>query len=144
MDWSPLTAIRATVLDGEMTSKHIPRLDSPSETNLLKFEEWWNETVYENKRGKLTRATLLRTLRDQEGGAHFDSTVSDHAYIDLKARSNWRQIVSKDGVESASPIGQAELATARQIAYEVDYSLANADHFDTISGFSTGLHFKQS
>lgn len=141
--WHPLTSIEMTVGDGVVVSRHKPKLDAPIGKWFLRFEEWWNEPVYTNGDRELTRSTLLRTLRDQEGGAHFDPVVSDSAYVAFKAGRDWRQVVSVGGIETEQPIGQAELATARQIAYEIEYSLANSDDiYNRVLRFTTELDFE--
>jgi hypothetical protein len=44
----------------------------------LTFDEWWNEQVlFDGTSLKLTRADIVRILRDKDGGAHYDANVSD-------------------------------------------------------------------
>ena len=43
----------------------------------LPFDEWWNERVVVTNQHELTRAQIVRILRDKNGGAHFDVQVDD-------------------------------------------------------------------
>lgn len=114
MTWTPLVFMRST---GEC----LPHLSDPIPGfKKIPFQQWWEESVYEDGNLKLSRSLLLRTLRDQEGGSHYDSEVSDDAYKLMKNGAGW-YIRLADGTEH--PFGDVELATARQIAYEAEQSL---------------------
>lgn len=64
-DWT------AELLPTEVSSLH-PRLG---------LDDWWNECVLKDQSGlALTRDTLIRSIRDQDGGAHFDSDLKDNSY----------------------------------------------------------------
>ena len=44
----------------------------------LKFDEWWNEIVLSDSSGKdLSRENIIRILRDKNGGAHYDASITD-------------------------------------------------------------------
>lgn len=46
---------------------------------------WWNEIIYTFEEGKtLTRLGLVKSLRDQDGGAHVDDALSDKQYQLIK------------------------------------------------------------
>ncbi|NNU66544.1 hypothetical protein G9X67_14800 [Rhizobium sp. WYCCWR 11152] len=92
----------------------------PSRARFIQFDEWWNESVYEDGELKLTRSVLLRTIRDQDGGSHYDPDLSDEAYKLMKGGAGW-YFQGENGAEY--PMEDAELTTARQIAYEVEMSL---------------------
>ena len=117
LTWSPLIMMQM----GPMGASYAPVLDAPFiEKRHTPFQEWWDETVYEDGDYNLTRSILLRTLRDQDGGSHYDADVSDQAYKLLKRGAGW-VAQTEDGEEHA--IGDAELASTRQIAFEVEETL---------------------
>jgi hypothetical protein len=43
----------------------------------LTFDKWWDEKVIQNSKSCLSRAEIVRILRDKNGGAHFDPVVED-------------------------------------------------------------------
>lgn len=46
--------------------------------NMLKFDDWWKQTVFNvGERKNLSRADLVRLFRDKDGGAHYNSSVED-------------------------------------------------------------------
>lgn len=71
----------------------------------------------------LTRRRLVHTLRNQDGGSHLDSTITDPAYVRV-AKGNefsWNfSTPSGGGVLKGS-----HLATMRQIAWEIQSTLTN-------------------
>lgn len=118
LPWSPMVMIVGGL------SGYKPIMDAPlGRSEFIAFEDWWNETVYEDGPLKLSRSVLLRTLRDQDGGSHYDPEISDGAYKLMKGGAGWF-MVAGDGTEL--PMSSAELATARQIAYEVITTFSNA------------------
>ena len=115
LTWHPL--IMFVIGSG---ARYEPQLETHSYSNFMPFDDWWNESVYEDGNLTLTRSVLLRTLRDQDGGSHYDPEISDKAYKLMKSGAGWG-FMTPDGSEH--PMEDAELATVRQIAYEVEITL---------------------
>lgn len=123
LPWTPLVYSRTIVSSTAPRASSIfkPILDAPfGGSQYLPFEEWWAEVIYEAKGEKLSRGDLLRTLRDQDGGSHYDNEITDPAYTSLKDGAGW--ILTVDG--ETREVSGAATASARQIAYELEQSLA--------------------
>ena len=119
-----------------------------TEKNFLSFNKWYEEIVFENGHLKQKRKNLIFTLRSQAGGAHVDSEIKDEAFQFLSSKSQW--VISSNGPGTAKdaagnevpcppelehvfdgldgPVPNGNLATMRQIAWEIDQTL-------TLSGF---------
>lgn len=81
----------------------------------LPFDEWWtNEIIFKNETAKLTRRQLTLSLRNQEGGGHFDELRNPN-YI--ASRINVLHI-SRDP-EVTTLEGGLDLAMMRQIGWEL-------------------------
>lgn len=118
--------------------RFIPRKDAPPDpenTRWLSFTEWWKEEpifgedsgppepssgVTEERERRLTREALVKSIRDQDGGAHVDPVLSDatyellkHGQVGVEVHRGGRQI----------PVEGAQLATMRQIAWEMEQSM---------------------
>ncbi len=82
------------------------------------FDDWWEEKVFETTDGRiLTRKNVVFSIRDTDGGSHFDSEWGDEAY-QILATVNDSQVTCAN-----KPIPFAHLATMRQIAWELERSL---------------------
>lgn len=88
----------------------------------IPFVRWWNKIVLVDGRGnKSTRRDLVLTVCDKDGGAHVDARLDEAYYAFSRSNSlGWKY--QKDGVEQDFG-GRPELASIRQIAYEVLESL---------------------
>jgi hypothetical protein len=74
----------------------------------LPFDEWWNETVIvDTNHATFSRAQLIRTLADQDGGVHVDPSL-DAAYAALTRDDS-----------AGYNLTEIELHSVRQIAYEL-------------------------
>ena len=101
-----------------------PRLSEfPSGRRMPQFDEWWDhDLIYisgDNRR-RMTRKKLVFALRNLDGGAHYDEEILDPNYIEMTRGKSW-VAVSPDGTKR--PVRQLELASMRQIAWEVLDSL---------------------
>ena len=85
------------------------------------FQKWWNDPVLVDK-GRLSfnRRELILAVANQDGGSHVDP-VLEKSYA-LLSRGHGMKIMKSDGVFSF-PIMEAELHSARQIAFELLESL---------------------
>ena len=95
------------------------RPEKPPELRSLPFGEWWGETVFQESFYKgpgrrievgrtQTRMKLVRSLRDQDGGSHYDGSLNDGAYVSLAiARTIGLYKVNSEGasVPFLNPIG---------------------------------------
>jgi hypothetical protein len=82
-----------------------------------KFPDWWNQIVIvDSKKSKFNRRDLVLALANKDGGAHVDPEL-DQAYADL-TRNNSIGWVFSDGKEER-PMGDVELFSVRQIAFEI-------------------------
>lgn len=85
----------------------------------LSFEQWWNEVVLRDaSAGELTRRAVIRSMRDQDGGAHFDETIADPAYL-AAVQGRLAGFLMKDETGESQAVPFALENTMRQIAEEV-------------------------
>jgi len=88
----------------------------------IPFAQWWGKTIFVNGRGgSLTRRDLVLTVCDKDGGAHVDLKL-DNTYRDFSRANSLGWKFQKDGVEQ-NFAGRPQLASIRQVAYEVLKSL---------------------
>ena len=115
----------------------------------INLSDWSNETVYTYNPGeRLTRVDLVKSLRDQDGGAHVDGQLTEHKYHLIKSMGN-DSLLIKDGkpydlgvarapgpiddglrdrlrkppYRGNPPIPGAHWAAMAQVAWELDQSL---------------------
>lgn len=121
-----LIAINIKFSDGISKAKYIPRLDDDqrSPTKKVRFEDWWNKIVLDDKNGNiLTREKLVLAVANKDGGAHVDPKL-DETYANIKRYHSLRVwFVSNKGKEDIA--SKVELASIRQIAHEVLKSLGD-------------------
>ena len=89
----------------------------------VSFATWWEQPVFQTRgENRLTRSDLVWILRTKDGGSHIDEEISDPAYVAL----------AEDAVPGmtlgSEPIRDIHLVVMRQIAWEVEVSLAAAEH----------------
>jgi len=120
----PLVMIRMKV--NPASAKYLPLLgDGPPLGERLPFADWWTQIILKDQRGlSLTRKDLVLTLRDQEGGSHFDKELTNPAYISAKDGNMGWTLVTPKGDQSIDPGPQ--FATMRQIAWELEQSINTA------------------
>jgi hypothetical protein len=94
------------------------KLDGEERLQKIPFEEWWFATAFNDKEGRvLSRADVVLTAADQDGGAHVDQVLRDD-YAAL-ARKNSLDWVTEDGLGQQIALAGPDLAAIRQIAHEV-------------------------
>lgn len=97
--------------------------------NGLAFSKWWEEPIYKEPSSNriartLTRKNLVCNLRDQDGGSHVDAELTDELYTGLGYKDSTAYFrVKVDGTQH--PVPYAHLASMRQIAWELEYSLSD-------------------
>lgn len=120
---TPLVLMR---LQADGLSEYLPLLDGgpPLPPRRLDFQDWWEEDVIlaDGAEFKLTRKRLVFVLRNQEGGGHFSPEMNDQTYLRFSQAQSTTPFVIKSGQQPA-PVMGAELATMRQIAWELTKSL---------------------
>lgn len=96
----------------------------PGETFSNKnFDKWWNGIVItDNNNNEFTRKQLVLALANKVGGAHVDPKLNDK-FDKLFSRGSHG--VSKIEDEATIPIQGLELASVRQIAFELLSVLKN-------------------
>jgi hypothetical protein len=103
--------------------KYIALLDDlPMDTvPQIDFDTWWNKVVFvDRQRRSLTRKELVRTVADQDGGAHVDPALNQ-PYADLSRSNSLGWISSFNGI--LQPMDDPTRSAIRQIAHEVLKSL---------------------
>jgi len=121
--------------------KYIPMLDDTlTSPRWCAFDEWWSEIVFKDDQGStLTRGDLIRTVRDQDGGGHVDSSL-ESTYARLSRENSLGWVMQKEN--SPTPILNAEMAALRQIGHEIlktllpDYKRKPVDDADFFFGGS--------
>jgi len=84
----------------------------------LSLADWWSEIILTRTEGPLTRLEMVRILRDRDGGAHLDLTITSAAYKAVLlngAGFNYRPSAE----QPEQPVEHSIEAIARQIAEEV-------------------------
>ena len=95
------------------------------------FKTWWEETIFTSISGeRFSRASLVLSIRNQDGGSHYDGTLNNPTYLEFKAFDAIKafQIAGLPAPidHAGNPIESlpnAHTAMIRQIAWEVGYSL---------------------
>ncbi len=120
-----LTMIRL----GSEGSTFVPRCLAPPRPDIgpprpLPFDDWWNAIVLiDQQRIEFTRKDLVLTLSNKEGGAHVDPRLdSDYVALTRHHSMGWRY----SSLDRDEPIEPIELASVRQIAYEIIISLESS------------------
>ncbi len=121
---TPLFHARATkVAETEWTLELIP-IGIEKDPRPLSLNDWWNEVFLKDDQGRfLTRETLIRSVRDQDGGAHLDEELSDANYKAVIAGEfgGFHYKRAEDAAGQAVPF--AIETTVRQIGNEVLFAL---------------------
>jgi hypothetical protein len=124
--------------------KYEPILDSLERHRALRFNDWWNETVFSDlNKNEFTRKELVRSMADQDGGAHVDPTLGEkYACLSRQGALGHSNKMGEVSCQIRTPVGvsraldhsnvaveegaqmlRPELAGMRQIAHEVLKSL---------------------
>lgn len=94
----------------------------------ISFADWWSEPIFREQwtgkglRRTLSRKGLIQSMRDQDGGSHFDGELTDEVYAAFaKENAAGLQISDNNGTRD-TPIGPHQ-ATVRQIGWELEQSI---------------------
>jgi hypothetical protein len=83
----------------------------------ISLDQWWSETVIRAEGCVLDRQTLIRVMRDKDGGAHYDETLTDANYIAASTKPVAFSYTQPDG--TVTPIEGLLEMSVRQMAEEV-------------------------
>lgn len=99
--------------DGEWS--YAPKLDADSPSARAPVNQWWNGVIFSDRKNRnLTRADIVLTAANQDGGAHVDGKVrEDYAELHFANSLGW---VNDQG---KPPSGDVRYVAIRQIAHEV-------------------------
>lgn len=103
-----------------------PFLDQgpPMPERYLPFTKWWEEPVLRDDKSRLlTRKNLVRSMRDQDGGAHIDGGLDDEAYVAISRHNGAAMEFCADGHPPRPLNPGPERATMRHIAWELEQTL---------------------
>lgn len=93
-----------------------PRGHPPGNCRKLPLEQWWMEQIAKPGGQSMSRYTLIRVLRNQDGGAHLDDEITDKDFVAFNNFAPFN-IRGKDG--KTIPVKFHIETTVRQVAYEV-------------------------
>lgn len=96
-------------------SKYCPvGLDFDDATQLMKYDDWWNEIIFDDKKYVYTRKDIVLFVANEDGGSHVDPSLSGkHAALAKYNSLGWTDHNGKN------PMNNPIYAAIRQIAYEV-------------------------
>lgn len=114
--------------------------DSPPGTSgYVKFTEYWSRPVLDAGGQSFTREDLVKSVANQDGGAHVDPSL-DEKYANLSRNDSFGW---KAGTRDSNmaPVGIVELASIRQIAHELLRTLIPDYPRKILSRTGAGLMF---
>jgi hypothetical protein len=121
LPWHPLVSLK---FGTEIETEYSPCLDfCPPGFRRISADKWWKRDVIFHEGGlpskgrlQLTRVSLVFALRNKEGGAHYDSTIENEAYVSISEKPVWT-FMDSTGVRK--PLLNLGSTCMRQIAYEL-------------------------
>lgn len=108
--------LRTTVGHG---GEYIPlcRTDLQTPNKWLRFDDWWNEIVIDDKKSIFTRKDIILNISNKDGGAHIDSKLdTDYAELTRNNSIGWEYL--DNGVRKPFDNNPA-YAVVRQVVHEV-------------------------
>jgi hypothetical protein len=104
-------------INSEGASYVAPLGDSVHGGHLLNVDDWLNEIVIKAREFVFSRAEIIKTIANGEGGAHFDREYNEGHYQLAYANAFGWSILFPDG--TIENFGDPFPAAIRQITYEV-------------------------
>ncbi|MDZ4992562.1 hypothetical protein GNF80_06180 [Clostridium perfringens] len=97
------------------TLKYRPlTLDNSNRMFLMKFEDWWNEIIFDDKKNIYSRRDIILFVANQDGGAHIDPYFnSKYAELTKYNSLNWTDLSGNPAQNNPAYVA------IRQIVYEV-------------------------
>lgn len=119
----------AVLVPTQSSAEYVPlcTMYSSLECRAFSFALWWEQPILRAQNNEiLTRRTLVLSLRDQDGGAHFDSSL-DPIYrgFATEHKGGFFIVHADDGRREELPFGP-HFASMRQIAWEIEATLTRA------------------
>ncbi|MCE8507048.1 hypothetical protein KBY28_01165 [Ruegeria pomeroyi] len=102
------------------------------------FEFWWSrELIFsqsdpDNTRTGMTREEFCRVLRDQVGGSHFDSELTNQSFIKYSEHGFQAISTSQDGTTHSQHIPHVAEMSMFSIGYEVINSVARMQDYGVL------------
>lgn len=94
---------------------YIPLLDGSRNIQKIPFDVWWSATIFSDGQKRiLSRADVVLTAADQNGGAHVDRSIRED-YAELRYRNSLGILTHNNVPPSGDPV----YASIRQISHEV-------------------------
>lgn len=93
----------------------------------VSFAEWWGGPVFVGNAPaseEVSRSQLVQSIRSQDGGSHYDATLSSGYYLTLKQGGGWQ--MTHHGAKQ--PLEPVHAISMRAIAWELDESLKALGH----------------
>ena len=126
---TPLVSAR---IYSDGTAEYVPRLERIRTRRMMQFHQWWqDDVVLRDGHFRLTRKNLVFTLRNKEGGGHFDAELNDPNYLRFAQEQLTTPYVFSEELGIDKPLLGVELATMRQVAWELLKTLDNYGPIDT-------------
>jgi len=106
------------LLSTDTESKYIPFLSqAPWPSRWLRFEEWWNNKIIKDNRGrKFSRRELILHIAETDGSAHVDPELPAD-YMDLSRNNSLGWVISDGSTDR--PFPPPVMPCMRQISHEV-------------------------
>ncbi|SDR55111.1 hypothetical protein SAMN05519103_05038 [Rhizobiales bacterium GAS113] len=104
------------------TAEYLPKFENynPRPHINVQFHDWWeDERIFRDSQFVLSRKRLVFELRNKEGGAHLSSVIDDPSYVQFSRTSRTFVGAGSD----LKPVFQSDLASMRQIAWELTKTL---------------------
>ncbi|MGX9120350.1 hypothetical protein ACWTU6_27345 [Mesorhizobium sp. BHbsci] len=121
----------AVLVPTQSIAEYVPlcTMYSTLECRAFSFALWWEQPILRAQNNDiLTRRTLVMSLRDQDGGAHFDTSLSPiYRGFAAEHKGGFFIVHADDGRQEPMPFGP-HYASMRQIAWEIEATLARATH----------------
>jgi hypothetical protein len=92
-----------------------------STLGFVNFERWWTRPVImDDEKITISRQQLVLTMADQDGGAHVDPAL-ERTYARLSRQNSIGWTIN--GPQGSKPFDGVELASVRQVTWELLHSL---------------------
>lgn len=125
-----LVYLKCTNTTNGIISNYSPFLNNgpPIKKDRINFLEWWEKNIVltDQKENQFTRKDLILNVADKDGGAHVDGKINK-AYAELSRQNSVGFVLvttKQNQPEKREPIKYIELASIRQVAFELLESIS--------------------
>ena len=110
-----------------------------TDKKILKFNEWWLQTIFQLGETKINRKDLVKVIADQNGGAHFDSEINSNFYHLLHGTTGFTLGVTRNNYYL---LGSTPSEVGQQIKFvDLPTALIREVIDETIDSFNANLDF---